>query len=129
MTADYTFFACGSMGGGFALLLLAVLASWIVSGLLFLVNLCLLFALRDGPLLRNASGLLCTPPLGSPHIVTLARDPSQIPNSCCSPARSDCLQLSLVISSGSSAWSAANVALCAPSRNPRDVSKIPMAGH
>jgi len=29
-----------------------------VSGILFLANLCLLFALRDGPLLRNASGLL-----------------------------------------------------------------------
>jgi hypothetical protein len=58
MIADYSFFACGSMGGGLALLLLTVLALWIVSGLLFLVNLCLLFALRDGPLLRNASGLL-----------------------------------------------------------------------
>ena len=58
MIADYTFFACGSMGGGLALLLLTVLALWIVSGVLFLVNLCLLFALRNGPLLRNASGLL-----------------------------------------------------------------------
>ena len=46
------------MGAGFTLLVLTVLALWIVSGLLFLVNLCLLFALRDGPLLRNASGLL-----------------------------------------------------------------------
>ena len=58
MIADCTFFACGSMGGGLALLLLTVMALWIVSGVLFLANLCLLFELHDGPLLRNASGLL-----------------------------------------------------------------------
>ena len=58
MMTDYTLLACGSMGGGVALFLLAVLVLWIVSGVLFLVNLCFLFALRDGPLLRNASGLL-----------------------------------------------------------------------
>ena len=58
MIANYTFFACGSMGNEFMALVFAVLALWIVSGVLFLANLCLLFALRDGPLLRNASGLL-----------------------------------------------------------------------
>lgn len=58
MIADYTFFACGSMGAGFTLLVLTVLALWIVSGVLFLANLCLLFELHDGPLLRNGSGLL-----------------------------------------------------------------------
>ena len=57
MIADYLF-ACGSMGNDFMVLVFAVLGLWIVSGLLFLANLCLLFALRDGPLVRNASGLL-----------------------------------------------------------------------
>jgi len=58
MIADYTFFACGSMGNDFMVFVIAVVTLWFVSGVLFLANLCLLFALRDGPLLRNASGLL-----------------------------------------------------------------------
>ena len=58
MIADHTFFACGSMGNEFIALAIAVLALWTVAGVLFLANLCLLFALRDGPLLRNGSGLL-----------------------------------------------------------------------
>src|SRR5688572_26497192 len=79
MIADYTFFAC--MGGGLSHLLLAVLALWIVSGVLFLVNLCLLFALRDGPLLRNVSGLLLYTAAGLAAYSHISSVSSQIPNS------------------------------------------------
>jgi len=58
MSANCTLFACGSMGGGLALLVLAVLAIWVVSGVLFLANLCLVFELRDRYLLRHGSALL-----------------------------------------------------------------------
>jgi hypothetical protein len=39
-------FACGP-GGGLYLLILGIFGIWIVSGVLFLANLCLLFALCD----------------------------------------------------------------------------------
>jgi hypothetical protein len=57
MTIDYALLACGP-GGGLMLIIYGVIAFWIVSGGFFLANLCLLFALRDGPLLRHAAGLL-----------------------------------------------------------------------
>jgi len=40
------------------LIIYGVIAFWIVSGGFFLANLCLLFALRDGSLLRHGAGLL-----------------------------------------------------------------------
>jgi len=55
---NYTLFACGAPGGGLIAIIYGVLALWIVSGGLFVANLCLFFALRDGPLLRHGSGLL-----------------------------------------------------------------------
>ena len=54
---NYTLFACGPTAEMF-LIIYGVFALWVVSGAVFLANLCLLFALSDGPLLRNASGLL-----------------------------------------------------------------------
>ena len=49
--------ACGS-GAGLVLIVYAILACWIVSGGFFAANLCLMFALRDGSLLRHGFALL-----------------------------------------------------------------------
>ena len=57
MITNSTLFACGG-GSGVFLLIYSVLALWIVSGLFLLANLCLLFALRDGHLLRHGAATL-----------------------------------------------------------------------
>jgi hypothetical protein len=54
MITNLTFFACGG-GGGLWLIIYAVMGLWIVSGSMFLANLCLLFVLRDGHVVRHGS--------------------------------------------------------------------------
>jgi hypothetical protein len=59
MIANSTLLACGGGGGGgLFLLIYGVLALGMLSGLFLLANLCLLFALRDGHLLRHGAATL-----------------------------------------------------------------------
>ncbi len=57
MSLNSIFFACGP-GAEIFLVIYGVLALWILSGVFFVANLCLLFALRDGHLLRHGSAIL-----------------------------------------------------------------------
>jgi hypothetical protein len=60
---NYTLLACGS-GAGLIPIIYAALACWMASGGFFVANFCLMFALRDGPLLRHGSALLLYSALG-----------------------------------------------------------------